>query len=233
MWNTTFDTVFDVDTTAVTLTSLVSDMRYMANVSTVCGDGLVVSSPSISVGFGTLPCGSVDPLVVTAVTSTSVTLRWTDISAPSYAVEIGEPGFGVDMGRRFITTATSITIDSLQPDHDYEIYAQARCGGPNTGRWSESVIVHTSNAAVTSVDKPSLQLVPNPAHGFSTLLLQGISGTFQVRVVDVTGRPVRTFTLQCGDNCRQTVRLDELPSGAYFVQVVGPNVNLVRKLILK
>ncbi len=233
VWNTTFDTVFDVDTTAVTLISLVSDMRYMANVSTVCGDGLVVSSPSISVGFGTLPCGSVDPLVVTAVTSTSVTLRWTDISAPSYAVEIGEPGFGVDMGRRFITTATSITIDSLQPDHDYEIYAQARCGGPNTGRWSESVIVHTSNAAVTSVDKPSLQLVPNPAHGFSTLLLQGISGTFQVRVVDVTGRPVRTFTLQCGDNCRQTVRLDELPSGAYFVQVVGPNVNLVRKLILK
>ncbi len=233
VWNTVFDTLFDVDTTAFTLTGLVSSSRYLVTVSTVCGNGIVVSMPSISVAFVTLDCGSVDPVQIFDLTATSVSVRWTDISAPFYRVEIGDPGFGVGDGRGFTTESTMLTIDSLLPDHDYELYARALCGGVNTGQWSNAVSFHTPLAGVKPVGAEKMQIHPNPAHTSTTVVLKGFSGMLQLTVVDMMGHTMLDRSFYCDGDCSQTINTATLPKGAYFVQVKGENTHIVRKLVVK
>lgn len=233
VWNTVFDTVFDVDTTSFTLTGLVSNSRYMAAVSTVCGNGIVVSRPSISVAFVTLDCGSVEPVIVSNLTATSVLVQWTDISAPFYRVEIGEPGFGVGGGRSFMTESTSLTIDSLLPDHSYELYVRALCGGANTGQWSSGVTFHTPLAGVAPVGGEKLRIHPNPAHTSTTVILNGFSGMLQLTVVDMMGHTMFDSSFYCEGGCSHTINTAMLPKGAYFVRVKDDNTYIVRKLVVK
>jgi hypothetical protein len=68
---------------------------------------------------------------------------------------------------------------------------------------------------------PALSLYPNPAQSSTTLDLSQLPaiGTYQVLVLDATGRQVRSASL--GGGLAQTLDLRELASGTYHVLVTG------------
>jgi len=67
----------------------------------------------------------------------------------------------------------------------------------------------------------SLSLYPNPVASTTTLDLSQLSatGTFQVQLLDATGRTARTWTL--GGGQLQPLELTSLASGSYVLVVTG------------
>ncbi|KAA9333134.1 T9SS type A sorting domain-containing protein [Hymenobacter busanensis] len=76
----------------------------------------------------------------------------------------------------------------------------------------------------------ALALYPNPAAGHTTLDLTALpAGTYTVRVLDLTGRVVRTHTL--AGAAQHPLDVQRLQAGAYVVQVSGHGVNRTLPLV--
>ncbi|MBD2766474.1 T9SS type A sorting domain-containing protein [Hymenobacter sp. BT664] len=82
----------------------------------------------------------------------------------------------------------------------------------------------------TSVTKASGELYPNPTSGQAMLDLKQLpTGTYQVRLFDLTGREVGRYTLASG--AEHALNVQSLPQGNYVVRVVGDKVSLVLPLV--
>ncbi len=62
------------------------------------------------------------------------------------------------------------------------------------------------------------------------MTLTGIEGAATVTVVDVNGRETGKWTVVDGT---LTIDVTEMAQGAYFVRIVGEQVNAIRKLIVR
>ena len=76
-------------------------------------------------------------------------------------------------------------------------------------------------------------IYPNPASDMVTISLTGVEGRVDVSVVDINGRTVTAQTLDCAADCTKQMDVSGLAQGAYYVHIVGNNVNSVRKLIVR
>jgi hypothetical protein len=79
----------------------------------------------------------------------------------------------------------------------------------------------------------SFNIFPNPASGSTTISIEGLSGRINIAVMDMSGRMVRSENRECYDGCTQTLALQGLAQGAYFVRVSGEKVNSVKKLVVR
>ena len=62
------------------------------------------------------------------------------------------------------------------------------------------------------------------------MTLTGIEGAATVTVVDMNGRETGKWTVVDGT---LTIDVTEMTQGAYFVRIVGEQVNAIRKLIVR
>ena len=62
------------------------------------------------------------------------------------------------------------------------------------------------------------------------MTLTGIEGAAMVTVVDMNGRETGKWTVVDGT---LTIDVTEMAQGAYFVRIVGEQVNAIRKLIVR
>ncbi|MGI4864754.1 MAG: T9SS type A sorting domain-containing protein [Janthinobacterium lividum] len=87
-----------------------------------------------------------------------------------------------------------------------------------TATFSPVRTVSFTAAAATSV---VLSLYPNPAQASTTLELSQLptTGTYQVVLLDATGRTVRSATL--GGGLPQPLDISDLATGSYHVVVTG------------
>jgi|GEM_PF-2404794 len=82
----------------------------------------------------------------------------------------------------------------------------------------------------TNFSKANVALYPNPAPGQTTLDLTDLpAGTYQVRILDITGRQVGTYALE-GAN-KHPLSVKDLPQGSYVVRIVGNGVSLAVPLV--
>lgn len=81
---------------------------------------------------------------------------------------------------------------------------------------------------IEEVNGANIALFPNPAS--STVTLSGIEGTARVTVIDMNGRVSSEWTACDGS---LTIDVSKISQGAYFVRIVGEQVNAIRKLIVK
>lgn len=84
-------------------------------------------------------CFPVTALAFGNETTTSVEVTWTaGATETSWNVEWGLPGFapgtGAEIGSDVVTSET-VTINSLNPGTDYDVYVQADCGGGDEAMW--------------------------------------------------------------------------------------------------
>lgn len=84
------------------------------------------------------------------------------------------------------------------------------------------------NVGIDDVNTANITLYPNPASG--TVTLTGIEGMATVTVVDMNGRESGKWKVESG---KLTIDLTGYAQGAYFIRIVGEQMNAIRKLIVK
>tara|TARA_B100000676_G_C17616387_1_gene599434 strand:- start:166 stop:657 length:492 start_codon:yes stop_codon:yes gene_type:complete len=88
----------------------------------------------------------------------------------------------------------------------------------------DNVYGSVSNTSITTNNKESLTLYPNPAQDFVTI--QNTSGSVNVEVFDVIGN----FILKSKD---KTIDISNMPNGIYIFIITTNNSNEILKLIKK
>ena len=232
VWNTTFDTVYNVSAHPYTAHGLKQNLSYYAAVSAVCLADIRESDYSDTIDLRTPVCPGVTNVNVSNVSHSHATISWTG-NASSYTIEYGRRGFATGNGTRVNdVTETSYQIQDLRADYSYDVYVRANCDATNSSDWSE-VKSFTTSAGIDDVDGGNVSIYPNPASNSTTITLNGVNGEVTIAVVDMNGRTVMSQTLTCEGDCSKKLEVKDLAQGAYFVRISGENVNTVRKLVVK
>ncbi|MCR5445418.1 MAG: T9SS type A sorting domain-containing protein [Bacteroidales bacterium] len=79
-------------------------------------------------------------------------------------------------------------------------------------------------------DNVNMTLAPNPANTMVRVNINGFSGKANCSIIDMSGRVVLSTEITDGDN---TVSLNGIPAGAYFVRVTNAAFSKVEKLIVR
>ena len=79
-----------------------------------------------------------------------------------------------------------------------------------------------------------ISIYPNPSEGIFNILIEGVSGTVQIKVFDVHGNDYRFFEIE-GTNNIITEKLDltELSTGVYFISFSGKDFSRVKKIVIQ
>ncbi|MBQ9639724.1 MAG: fibronectin type III domain-containing protein [Bacteroidales bacterium] len=235
VWNTAnYDSTFTTTTTSVTVGGLVSGVEYHVAIRTVCGlYGAIRSDFSDTTQFTAEVCQPVTNLQGT-INTTTATITWTPGSNNTgrWLVEYGYAGYieGAHIFQDTVEEALWV-VEDLEADEQYHFYVRALCG-EYISMWDNPVQL-TAVASIDDADMANVTLYPNPAHGTTTVSINGIAGQVSVEVVNINGARVSLTTLDCSGDCAKTLNLDNLSAGAYFVRIKGEKLDVVRKLIVR
>src|SRR5574344_282199 len=234
VYNSTFNQSYAVTAHPYTVTGLTPDVTYNVKVSAICGNATDTSDWSTPISFATESCDPVTNVAVSSLTSTSATITWTagENNTGSWQLEYGYAGFGQGEGTTINATTNSATISGLTAGVAYDVYVRAICGEGYNSNWSTKV-TFTPVGIENVTGGTQLNLYPNPTTGMTTISLSGVQGSVTLTIVDMSGRTVKTETMECSGDCAKKLDVDNLSQGAYFVRVNGENVNVVKKLIVK
>ena len=224
---TNYDRTFTVEDKPYTLTGLNHGVTYTVKVRALCGERH--SEWSEPETFTTESCLPVSNVAYSNVTATSVTISWT---APqginNFELEYGQSGFSQGTGTTVTATGTSTTLTGLTSETMYDVYVRSVCAEGAVSEWSNVVSFETHSEGIDDVAAAAISLYPNPAS--STVTLMGIEGMATVTVVDMNGREAGKWTVSDGE---LTIDVTDMAQGAYFVRIVGEQVNAIRKLIVR
>jgi hypothetical protein len=200
---------------------------YSVNITTIDANGGVTTQP-VTFTIGTNPL----PVVLTAFTAQAVQnrdalLSWTtasELNSASFEVERSLDGTNFTKIGQQAAKGNS-TVSSNYTFTDASI--AARANGAVYYRLRQVDLDATASyspvrtVSFTKVATVALSLYPNPAQNATTLDVSALpaTGTYQVLVLDATGRAVRTVTI--GGGQLQTLSLTDLASGTYQVLVTG------------
>ncbi|MGI4864755.1 MAG: T9SS type A sorting domain-containing protein [Janthinobacterium lividum] len=201
---------------------------YPITVQTVDADG-GVNTVSFTIVIGAYPL----PVVLTEFTATAVAnrdalLKWATASEKNndhFDIERSFDGtsftkIGQLAGHGTTTVASAYTLTDAN--------VASKATGPVYYRLRQVDLDGTATyspvrtVSFTSVSGPvALSLYPNPAQNNTTLELSQLpaTGTYQVLLLDATGRTVRSATL--GGGLPQPLDISDLATGSYHVLVTG------------
>ena len=124
--------------------------------------------------------------------------------------------------------------------HSYTYMDQHPLAGPDYYRLAQVDLDGTTNYSperevTVPTGKDGFRMSPNPADGALFLELENPgSGSFDVRLMDLQGRTLRTWAFQKqGQYWSQSIDVGNLAAGSYFIQVTGSNFQSVRAFIKK
>ena len=228
-----------------TVDGLVPGTDYLAYIHGFCGSANQIAGEwSPVVQFTTTACPAVQGLDTTGVTTTSVSLVWeADTMAQDYLLQYGPAGFVPTEGADSMVSGNNCVVVGLRPATAYDFYVRTRCASDwvaNEYTCLPNVVTRQAvgiNPPVADNAAFAVTIVPNPAKGATTLLLEGLPrqhrGAVNVTVSDLTGREVMARSIACDGDCRLTLDITALPQGAYFVRIATDGHSVVRKLVVK
>ena len=229
------------------VTGLLDDMEYDFRVRAVCGDDWQ-SEGWASTSATTLPISiscEAPRSVYAEVLGNAASISWIPGEGNiAFELEYGTRGFAHGNGTVVSTTASPITLTGLDYGTDYDLYVRGICTQGAYSDWSTVVCFTTETVGIDDMTVPTCIINPNPTSGTATISVSGISGRVRISVVDMSGRELSVAvggshgTLggempDCSNGCVMTMDVDNLAQGAYFVRIIGENVSLVKKLIVR
>ena len=214
-----------------TVTGLANNQTYFVKVRAICSENRY-SDWSDTTNFTTATCQPVSNLGKSNITAHSATISWNAPSASveNFEIEYGLRGFNQGSGTLVtVNGAVSYNLTGLLAETAYDVYVRSVCAEGANSTWSAiSVTTLAEQEGIEDVDNASISLYPNPAS--STVTLTGIAGMATVTVVDMNGRVSGEWTVNDGT---LTIDVTSMAQGAYFVRIVGEQVNAIRKLIVR
>lgn len=126
----------------------------------------------------------------------------------------------------------SYTYIDQHPVTGSDYYRLAQVDLDGTTSYSEIREVSVQQQAQVST---GISLSPNPADAVVYLQLgDDVSGSVEVRLLDVQGRTLRNWVYQKPEESwSQSLDVSGLPAGSYFIQVLGTNYRAIKQFIKK
>lgn len=166
-------------------------------------------------------CPAPSNVAVSNITSNSATISWTENGTATAWV--------IDYNGQTVNASTNpYTLTGLAANTSYTVAVMAVCSDEEQSEFGATYTFTTANVGIDDVNAASIGLYPNPAS--STVTLKGIEGKATVTVVDMNGRESGKWSVNDGT---LTIDVTKMAQGAYFVRIVGEQVNAIRKLIVK
>ncbi|MDD4529474.1 MAG: T9SS type A sorting domain-containing protein, partial [Bacteroidales bacterium] len=131
-----------------------------------------------------------------------------------------------------IGNAITHSLTDLTPNTAYEFKAYAITeSGTINGAIESFTTLGLEDAEENSI---SLTIYPNPATNETRLIVIGVSGQTKIVLSDVQGRILNTIgTKAVNGVVEQTIDVNNLAKGVYYVRIQNSNLNRTNKLIVK
>ena len=130
------------------------------------------------------------------------------------------------------TNSISAEANNLQPYTSYNVRAYARTNS-NTYYGQE---LNFQTLTLTSIDQQPITVImyPNPATNETKLIVSGVSGDTKIVLSDVQGRILNTINTKAVNGVvEQTIDVNNLAKGVYYVRIKNSNLSRTNKLIVK
>ena len=121
---------------------------------------------------------------------------------------------------------------NLQTGQTYYIRAYART---NSDKYYGQEL-NFQTLTLTSIDKQPINIMmyPNPANNETKLIISGVQGDTKIVLSDVQGRILNTINTKAINGVvEQTIDVNNLTKGVYYVRIQNSNLNRTNKLIVK
>lgn len=241
------DTMLTTQTSSYVARNLEADREYLFTVAAICSFG--DTSDAITGHFRTLPRPQDPPDTVECLVPSGVgyyqETPWAYHSyefhfywsgdAPAYEVAINCLNLPTDNELRFVVSDTTFFFDAHGRGANWTMTVRSLCSDAVSSGWSDTVEFDTPLCVrvETPGTESGIALYPNPSKGRSTLLLSGMEGMVDVRVVDLNGRLKGQYSVDCSSQSTRALLLDGLATGTYFVRIAGLDAIVVRKLVVR
>ena len=172
--------------------------------------------------------------------------NWASVSATTaempedvYVVTllVNDPAMGTVTGAGQYAAGTTVTISATANDgFQFVNWSDGNAEATRSIVVNSDITLTANFASAQGIDEVggvSCTIYPNPAATSTTVSVAGVNGQVRISVVDMNGRVVATDMLECASDCVKTMDIDNLAQGAYFVRIVGENVNMVKKLVVR
>ncbi|HWB91949.1 MAG TPA: T9SS type A sorting domain-containing protein [Puia sp.] len=142
-------------------------------------------------------------------------------------------------GEHFSVIDTVAAASDAENGHSYAYTDQRPLTGADYYRLAQVDLDGTTNYSeirevlVQQSSDGGMSLSPNPADALVYLELGGsVSGSVEVRLLDVQGRALRSWVFQKPEGTwSQSLDVSGLASGSYFIQVAGTNYQAIKTFI--
>lgn len=235
VFNTYFDETVNCYLAHGSVSGLEGGITYYAAVQANCQGFEDPSQWSDTISFTTDVCPDATDLTASELQGNSVLLDWTEGGrADRWEIQYGYSGFSQGNGFSVITDTHPYRLTTLIGETSYDIYVRAICDENFfSEHWSNRVTITTPYSSITSAtDDARITLTPNPASTDVKLTLPVCGSQVKVEIIDISGRTRHSQMLAPGTETTM-LPASELTPGAYFVRVVGDDLNSVKKLVVR
>lgn len=235
VFNSYYDKVVTTYIASGSVNNLEANTRYYATVQATCQSIDDPSEWSDTISFVTDVCPDVRDVTASDVQGNSAVIDWVEGGrADEWEIQWGLEGFSAGTGSSMMVDHHPCTITGLTGETSYDIYVRAKCGeGFLSEHWSSVVTITTLYSGINSVtDDARVRLFPNPTSSDVQITLPASFQAVRVEIIDAAGRTQLVETLPAGT---ETARLStsQLSQGAYYVRIVGGDINAIKKLIVR
>lgn len=230
---------------SVTLDSLQPGTAYTVYVRDSCsGNENGPWSDSLTFTTPYPPCPAPQNLTATNITDKSAQLTWHQVpKALEYIIEWGESGFSLGSGDTAVTQDTSLQLNSLNPDTEYDAYITSHCLGDSTsqayGPQSFASLPDTGlpdttiNYIQTANSETEFRLYPNPARNVLNLEYKQVEEV-EILVFSVSGQLFYSQKGLNGEGHRE-INTARWPAGMYIVhfKTIDENTQKIKVAVMK
>ncbi len=140
---------------------------------------------------------------------------------------------GEDQGPSDVENAREMeSFENIEDPEDIDFEGIPGDGLNHPERVPRLIVYYSSLASAIENyrDSRSLEIFPNPAHGEEITISLPASGKSAIRLLDSTGRIVRTFQ---GNEASIKLDIQGINNGLYLIRAEQDNITYTRKLIVQ
>jgi hypothetical protein len=221
-----------VNQTQDVVSGLSPNVPYRLQIRPICGPG--DTGDYVQQLFTTIDCQPIDTIGITYEPGEdSIFVSWNDTTCHIYweisVVPLGNP---VDESNAVrVDESSGVWVNVDDANGQYMVYVRGVCEGGHNGPWKS----RDAKLGISSVIPipAKIVLAPNPAHNYTKLSIEGVSGEVEMILLTPEGKVLRKEKLNCQTTVSKDLTLQGLSKGTYLIQLIHKNWTKVEKLIVQ